>query len=152
VRPACPRCRGKTKQSFMADIPTDVAQGRAPGLIGGNIQNVAYDRAMEATMADQQLTNIQDHSRPGAVYRAGEPTAPQLPAHLQAQADAFWGGAKQPRQRTGKVDLSPVLGAGAAPPGAAQFQAEANAGIAPIMNHVRSRGSAIPEHTVIAGS
>ena len=72
VSPRCPRCAGKTKQSFVADVGMDVSAGKAPGVVGANVQVAAYDRAMEITMQDHQMTDIQDSSRPGSVYRAGE--------------------------------------------------------------------------------
>jgi hypothetical protein len=157
MSPRCPKktCGGKTKESFVADKGLDVSEGRAPGVIGANVQTAAYDAAMNITMQDQGLGDIQDHSRPGAVQRAGEPTAPKLPQHLQSQADNFWGQSQQNKQktRTAKVDLTPVFGQRAVDAGAgsAQFKSEAGSAIAPILKHRPPGSSPIPAHVVIAG-
>lgn len=152
--PRCPKksCGGKAKPSFVPDIPMDVAGGKAPAVTGANVQVSAYDRSMEIAMADHQMTDIQDHSRPGAIYRGGESTAPKLPAHLQAQADGFWGGAQKPKTRSAKVDLSPIYGQRATDAGApaAQFKADAGSLIEPILRHRPAGSSPIPAHTVIA--
>lgn len=154
VRPHCPRCRGKTKQSYVPDIGMDVSAGRAPGVVGANVQTKAYDITMENVMREQQLGDVQDHSRPGAVYRAGEPTAPKLPAHLQVQADNLWGSASNRSTRTAKVDLSGVLGATPAingqPPGQ-RYTADAPSAIAPIVKSKPPGSSPIPPHTIVAG-
>ena len=131
----------------------DVAAGKAPGVVGANVNNVAYDRAMEIAMADHQMTDISDISRPGSVYRAGEPTAPKLPVHLQKQADSFWGGNKQKEKtRTAKVDMSPIFGDRAVAAGAAQAQFKADSGslIEPILKHKPAGSSPVPEHVTIA--
>lgn len=156
VHPRCPRrgCSGKVKQSFQDDVGMDVGAGKAPGVVGANVQNVAYDRAMEITMADHQMTDIQDSSRPGAVYRPGESTAPKLPMHLQKQADQFWGGQQQkPRTRSAKVDMSPIFGERATNAGApaAQFKADSGSLIEPILKHKPAGSSPIPPHTIVAG-
>jgi hypothetical protein len=156
MNPKCPRkaCGGRSKPSYVADIPTDISAGRAPGVIGANVQNAAYDAAMNITMQDQNLTDVADHSRPGSVYRAGEATAPKLPAHLQARSESFWGSQPQnaAKTRTARVDLSPVFGqrAAAVAP-AAQFKAEAATVLDPILKHKRSGTSPVPDHVVIAG-
>ena len=154
--PKCPKkgCAGKVKESFQADIPTDIAAGKAPGVIGANVQNRAYDFAMETTMQDQQIGDISDHSRPGSVYRAGEATAPKLRQDLQQKADSFWGG-QQPKQqtRTARVDMSPLYGERATGTQQAQFRADTQAAslIEPILKHKPTGASPIPAHTVVAG-
>jgi hypothetical protein len=156
MNPKCPRkaCGGRSKPSYVADIPTDISAGKAPGQIGGNVQIAAYDRAMEITMSDHQMGDIQDTSRPGSVYRAGEATAPKLPAHLQARSESFWGSQPQnaAKTRTARVDLSPVFGqrAAAVAP-AAQFKAEAATVLDPILKHKQPGSSPIPNYTVVAG-
>ena len=153
VSPRCPRCSGKTKQSFQADVGMDVSAGKAPGVVGANVQVAAYDRAMEITMADHQMTDIQDSSRPGSVYRPGESTAPKLPAHLQRQSDQFWGGNQQkPKARTAKVDMSPIFGERAQNngPAPAQFKADSGSLIEPILKHRPAGSSPIPAYTTIA--
>jgi hypothetical protein len=120
--------------------------------VGANVQTRAYDTAMQMTMTDHQMTDIADHSRPGSVYRAGEPTAPKLPMHLQSQADGFWAGPQRQKSRTAKVDLSPVLGSQAAPPpGVAPYRADSGSLIEPILKHRPTGSSPIPPHTIVAG-
>lgn len=152
LNPRCPKraCGGKSKQSHVPDIGMDVAAGKAPGVVGANVQVRAYDMALEMATQDQGLTNIQDHSRPGAAQRMGEGTAPPLPAHLQAQANAFWGSQPKQKTRTAKIDLSPVLGKGAAPqPGVGAFKADSGSLIEPILRHRPAGSSPIPAYTSI---
>lgn len=154
MSPRCPKraCGGKSKQSHVPDLGMDVAEGKAPGVVGANVQTRAYDSAMQMTMTDQGLTDIQDHSRPGSVYRPGEGTAPKLPTHLQQQADTFWGGANRQKTRTAKADLSPIFGQQGpnAPPPVAH-QAPMNSIVEPILKHKPRGSSAVPDHVVIAG-
>lgn len=149
VRPNCPKCGGRTKQSFQADVGFDPAEGKAPAQIG-SIPVRAYDAAMEITMQDHGITDIQDHSRPGAVYRAGETSAPKLRPDLQAQADNFWGGPAKPK-RMGKIDMSPLYGARAQNNGVTpgQFNASSGSLIEPILKHKPTGTSAVPDYTPI---
>jgi hypothetical protein len=153
VNPKCPKkgCLGKVKQSFQDDVGMDVGAGKAPGVVGANIQTMAYDAAMNIAMSDHSMTDIQDHSRPGAIYRSGEATAPKLPMHLQAQADGFWKGPQKQRPLTLKPDLSPIFGGGpqqAAQPG--NFSASVPSAIAPILSARPAGSSPVPNHRVIA--
>ena len=154
--PPCPRkkCPGKGKPSFMPDIGLDVSAGRAPST--PSIQATAYDMAMKIAMEDGHVTNIQDHSRPGAPVHNGEATAPKLPAHLQRGVDGFWGGnRKQGKTRTARADLSPIYGerATAAQAGAPvlgqNFTADNAPGVAPILTSKPQGSSPIPDHTTI---
>lgn len=149
MNPRCPKnaCKGKSKPSFQEDVGMDVAAGRAPGVVGANVQVKAYDSSMEIAMQDHGMTDIQDHR-----YQ-GESTAPKLPTHLQQQADAFWGSSqKKQKARTGNVDLSPIFGSRATPATTgAQFKADSGSLIAPILQHKPQGSSPIPPHTVIAG-
>jgi hypothetical protein len=153
--PACPKksCKGKVKASYQADVGMDVGAGKAPGIVGANVQTKAYDRAMEITMADHGMSDIQDASRPGAVYRPGESTAPKLPMHLQKQADSFWGSQQQkPATRTAKVNMSGIFGQPQqAPAPVAQFKADSGTALDPILKHRPPGSSPVPEHTVIHG-
>jgi hypothetical protein len=151
--PNCPRksCGGKAKQSHMPDIGMDVAAGRAPST--PSVQATAYDMAMKIAMEDGQVTNIQDHSRPGAPVRNGENTAPKLPAHLQPLADGFWGGKRnQGKTRTARADLSPIYGErataaqGGAPVLGQRFTADNAPGVAPILTSKPTGSSPIPDH------
>lgn len=152
MNPRCPKraCGGKSKQSFMDDIGMDVSAGKAPGVVGANVQNNSYDAAMQIAMADHQMTDIQDTSRPGSVYRTGENTAPKLPPHLQAKSDAFWGGQSKQKTRTAKVDMSPIFGERAQSGAAtAQFKADSGSLIEPILRHKSAGSSPIPDYTSI---
>lgn len=154
--PNCPRkkCGGKAKQSFMDDVGMDVAAGKAPATT--SIMANAYDTAMRFAMEDSQSTDIQDHSRPGAVVRNGESTAPKLPAHLQPMAENFWGGQrKKQNTRTARADLSPVFGQRAidaqagAPAVGSRFSADNAVGVAPILTAKPTGTSPVPDHRVI---
>lgn len=153
LNPRCPRksCGGKSRESHVPDIGMDVAAGKAPGVVGANVQVRAYDTAMEMTMTDQGMTNIQDHSRPGAVYRAGENTAPSLPMHLQQKVDSFWGG-QQKKAKTARVDMSPIFGerATSGGPAPAQFKADGGSLIEPILKHRPTGSSPVPVGPVVA--
>jgi hypothetical protein len=149
VRPKCPKCGGKTKESFMADVGMDVSAGKAPGVVG-SISAKAFDAAHEIAMADHGMTDIRSDARPG------ENSVPRLPQHLQNQVDGFWQGGQKPKTRTGRVDLSPIFGERANQPGAQQpsgtkFTADAPSSIAPILNHKPAGSSPVPAHTVVAG-
>jgi hypothetical protein len=146
--PKCPKCGGKAKESFQADIGMDVSAGKAPATT--SIQATAYDMALQMTMEDQKETDIRDNARPG------ENSAPKLPAHLQPLADNFWGGnRRQQKQRTARADLSPIFGARAAAAQGGQpaigtpFTADRGIGIAPILTAKPEGSSPIPEHRVL---
>lgn len=152
MNPKCPRksCGGRSKPSYVADIPTDISAGKAPGLIGQNVQVKAFDVAHEMAMQDAGLTDIRTDIRAGD----GVGTAPRLPQHLQAQAESFWSGPqKKQAQRRGKVDLSPIFGQRPpqAGPSDQQFKIEAGSAIAPILNHRAAGSSPVPPHVIVAG-
>lgn len=156
--PKCPRkgCTGKVKESHMPDVGMDVAAGRAPAQVGSNVQVTAYDTAMRMAMEDAQVTDIQDHSRPGAVIRNGEATAPPIPTHLQAKVANFWGGQRQQgKTRTARADLSGIFGERAtaaqvgAPVMGQNFTADRGVGIAPILTAKPTGVSPIPDHRVV---
>lgn len=99
--PKCPKCKGRAKQSFMADVGMDVAAGKAPGVTGA-IPVRAYDMAIEVAAHTAGLTDLND--RP----REGEISAPKLEPRLQTLADNFWGGPKQGPRRM-KLNIPPGL-------------------------------------------
>jgi hypothetical protein len=106
--PRCPRksCGGKAKASFQADIPMDVAGGKAPGVIGAP-SVIAYDMAMDAAAHNAGLTNLVDKPR------YGESSVPKLRPDLQHKVDNFFGpanGAPKQKMLTKRADLSGIFG------------------------------------------
>lgn len=147
VRPKCPKCGGRSKESFVDDKGMDFSMQKAPGIVG-SIPARAFDASMEIAMQDHGMTDIHAEARPG------ESSAPKLPQHLQQKVDKFWGGAQKPKARTGKVDLSPLYGERATQAGApdsARFSAGSASLIEPILKHKPTGSSPIPAHTIIAG-
>lgn len=145
MNPRCPKCKGKTKESFVEDRGFDPAAGKAPAVVGANVQVKAYDMALDICAQDQQLGDIQTHR-----YE-GENTAPKLPSHLQKMADGFWGGQQQKTKQM-SVDLSPIYGnrAQQSLPGQ-RFVADRGAPIEPILKSKPEGSSPVPPHTIIAG-
>lgn len=144
MNPKCPKCQGKVKQSFVEDKGFDPADGKAPAVVGGNVQTKAYDMALDICAQDQKLGDIQTHR-----YE-GESTAPKLPTHLQKQADAFWGG-QQKKSKQMSVDLSPIYGNRAQPAVQGQrFVADRGAPIEPILKSKPEGSSPVPPHITIA--
>ncbi len=146
--PKCPRrsCGGRAKASYVPDIGFDAAEGKAPS-IGGSLVARGFDTAMQMTMEDHGLTNINDTMRPGEV------SAPKLAPALQAKADNFWGGQKKQPEKgmlRGKVDMSGLYGAAAtgapATPGVARFTAEQGHAIQPILKSKPTGSSPIPKY------
>lgn len=149
VNPRCPKkaCKGKARQSHMADVGMDVAAGKAPAQVGA-ISVRARDMAYDMVTKDQGLTDIQDHTRPG------ESTAPKLPWHLQKKVDGFWGqnNAKPQGPKTMRADLSPIFGERATQGlPAAQFKAESGSLVEPILKHKPTGSSAVPDYIPVAG-
>lgn len=146
--PKCPRrsCGGKSRESHVPDIGMNVADGKAPGVVG-SIPVLAYDAAAQIAMSDHGMTDLQDHRR------AGEATAPKLRPDLQQKADNFWGGNQQkPRTRTAKVDMSPIYGeraTGGVPPGA-KFSADSAPAVMPILTSRPEGSSPIPKYVDVA--
>jgi hypothetical protein len=147
MNPRCPKCKGKAKESFVADKGFDPGEGKAPAVVGANVQVKAYDMALDICAKDQGLTDIQTHR-----YE-GEGTAPKLRPDLQRQVDGFWSGAQKRTKKTA-VDLSPIYGDRAKPPAnATRFKADTGSLLDPIMRgpNAQPGASAVPAHTVIAG-
>lgn len=107
--PKCPRCKGRAKQSFMADVGMDVGAGKAPGVTGA-IPVKAYDMALEVAAHNSGLTDINDKPR------YGEISAPKLEPRLQQMADNFWGSQKPQGPRRMKLNIPPGLGGGPSAP------------------------------------
>ena len=128
--PPCPRkrCGGKVKPSHMPDVGMDVAAGRFPST--PSVMTQAMDMAMEVGAYNSGLTNLND--RP----YVGEHTAPKLPGNLQAMADNFFPDRSRlnKNQRTGRVNLSNILGPQAQAPRQAQpaVRVSADVGLGPI--------------------
>ena len=156
--PKCPKkaCGGKARASHVPDIGFDAAEGRAPA-VGGSPSARNFDTAMQMTMQDHGMTDINDTMRPGEV------SAPKLPHHLQTKADNFWGPGnkqqqqQQPAMRKGKVDLSGLYGAAATggssppPPGVSKFTAGEGHAILPVLKSQPTGSSPIPKYVDITG-
>ena len=146
-RPNCPKkCEGRVKDSYVPDVERTEVQ--APAIVG-SISAKAFDTAMEMTMQDQGMTNINDS------FRQGEPTAPKLRPDLQAKADSFFAGPQRKPANRGRVDMSPIFGERATQsqsgmPPAKSFDAHMPTSIAPIMEAAKNQTSAVPNYRVVA--
>lgn len=82
-----------------------LAEQRAPGRIGDKPFVKAMDTTADIVMADNKMTNLQDH------LREGDSMAPKLPGPMQRMADGmFNGGALADRHGSRKARQMHVLG------------------------------------------
>jgi hypothetical protein len=146
VNPRCPRkaCKGKSKESHVADIGFDASEGKAPS-VGGSIVVRSTDLAMEVGMANAGITNINDRAR------YGEISAPRLAPHLQAQADQFWGNGRKALagQRRARANVAGLLN-GSPPPSMAaspNFSFSSDAAMLPIHRAPESKPNVTIEAT-----